>query len=64
MIAFADDPLAAARHILAGGPADPADLIWLIERLADALDWAEQETARLEREVEELVSAQGQPTTG
>lgn len=53
---FHDDPLIAARYVVAGGPADPADLIDLIERLAEALDWAEQETSRLEAEVEELVA--------
>lgn len=58
MITFADDPLIAAEHILAGGPATPADLIWLVGRLAGELDLAERRIGELEAELASVEAAE------
>ena len=47
MLAFHDDPLIAAQHVLAGAPASRQELLGLIEGLVGALEWLEFENQTL-----------------
>lgn len=47
MLAFHDDPLIAAQHVLAGAPATRQELLGLIEGLVGALEWLERENSEL-----------------
>ena len=47
MLAFHDDPLIAAQHVLAGAPATHQELLGLIERMVGVLEWLESENQDL-----------------
>ncbi len=47
MLAFHDDPLIAAQHVLAGAPATHQELLGLIEGLVGVLEWLENENQDL-----------------
>lgn len=47
MLAFHDDPLIAAQHVLAGAPATHQELLGLIEGLVGVLEWLERENSEL-----------------
>ena len=47
MLAFHDDPLDAAKHVLAGAPATHQELLGLIEGLVGVLEWLENENQDL-----------------
>ena len=47
MLAFHDDPLDAAKHVLAGAPATHQELLGLIEGLVGVLEWLERENSEL-----------------